>query len=78
MKRAEEIEPLSSGIICCFPFLSVKKSGLCPPQVCNMTIDWIGYGSALEKQAGGKAKYEAAFQSFEFSKNPRFKKTTLN
>ena len=59
------------------PFFSVlagQKSGLCLPQVCNVTIDWIGYSWAFKKQAGGTAKYEAAFRSLNFQKNPISKK----
>ena len=59
------------------PFFFVlvsQKSGLCALQVCNITHDSIGYGLAFKKQAGGTAKYEAAFRSLNFQKNPISKK----
>ena len=54
------------------PFFFVlvgQKSGLCARQVCNITLDSIGYDLAFKKQAGGTAKYEAAFQSLNFLKS---------
>ena len=56
-----------------FPFLSAKIRALCP-EVCNITLDSIGYDLALKKQAGRTEKYEAAFRSLIFQKKPIFKK----
>jgi len=44
------------------------------PQVCNLTLDSIGYDLAFKKQAGRTEKWRAAFRSVEFPEKPIFKK----
>ena len=73
MKRAEEIKPLLSGMIRSFPFLSVKNQGFVPCKFATrQLIESVTVG--LKKQAGGKAKWKSAFQSFEIFKKTEFSK----